>query len=106
VISDLAKLQKSNPDVNRRFVGNWWVSNILVQYLGADELDALAATMLYRHLGHQLKFKAMTMITNLKNKRLVSRLRALAIDTTYVNPQWGIWSLTKEELLVDQAAHK
>ncbi len=77
----------------------------LVEHGGADEVDAMAATMLYRHLGRQLKLNAMTMITNLNNKRLASRLRALAVNTTYVNPQWGIWSLTNNELLADQAAH-
>ena len=81
------------------------IDSSLVEHAGADEVDAMAATMLYRHLGRQLKLEAMTMIIKLKNKRLVSMLRTLAVDTTYVNPQWGIWSLTNKELLADQAAH-
>jgi hypothetical protein len=78
----------------------------MIEHGGAGEVNAMAATMLYRHLGRLQRIEAMTIITNLKNKRLVSRLRALAVDTTYVNPQWGIWSLTNEELLEDQAAHE
>ncbi|MCG8610408.1 MAG: hypothetical protein MI864_07715 [Pseudomonadales bacterium] len=73
---------------------------------GEREIDALAATIMYRHLDRIERIEAMTLINSLPNKRLVNMLVTKAVDTKYLNPQWGMWSMTNEELLADERFHQ
>lgn len=70
-----------------------------------EVVQALCATIIYRHLDRMQRMEAMELVQGLKNRRLISKLISLILDTTFVNPQWGLWSLTNEELLADQAFH-
>lgn len=75
--------------------------------LGHDidaEIEAMSGTIMYRHLDRLQKQQALASIRNLKNKWLASKLYGEATLIT-VNPQWGIWSLSNEELLADQEFH-
>lgn len=72
---------------------------------GKPEVNAMVGTILYRHLDHIERMNVMEAIRSLPNRALQGRLITLVVDTTYVNPQWGMWSLTNEELLLDQRFH-
>lgn len=63
---------------------------VLIENAGQDEVDAICATILYRHLNRNQKMEAMAIIKRLGNKRLISILIDNVLMTTYINPQWGI----------------
>lgn len=48
----------------------------------------------------------MRLMRSLPNKRLASLLVGKAVDTKLVQPQWGLWSLTTEELENDKRFHQ
>lgn len=75
---------------------------------GAEEteLQAMCYVALYRHLSQQQRRKAMETIHSVKKRALIGVLIAKALDTTFVNPQWGVWSLTNDELKSDIASHE
>jgi hypothetical protein len=72
---------------------------------GQKEVDAICATVLYRHLAQYQRNYALQLIRSVNNKALEGKLIEKVLLTTFVNPQWGIWSLTNKELESDQAFH-
>lgn len=81
------------------------ISPQLVENSGDQGLEAMCATILYRHMSQRQRMAAMTAIKSIPNRQLQSKLVAAALDTTFVNPQWGLWSLTNEEIAEDEAFH-
>lgn len=77
----------------------------LIKNGSQSDINAICATILYRHLDRNQKMDAMAIIKGLKNQSLGTKLVDKVLHTNYINPQWGIWSLTNEELLEDQALH-
>lgn len=69
-----------------------------VEQSGEAGVEAMTATILYRHLDRRQRIKAMEKIKSLPDRALVSKLVRITLDTAFVNPQWGLWSLTNEEL--------
>ena len=61
--------------------------------------------ILYRHLNRQQRIEAMTTIRFVQNKALMGTLITKTLDTTFVNPQWGVWSLNTQELQNDIEFH-
>lgn len=93
------------PDEQLRILSN--ILSIPKSQLGRNvqaEIEAMAVTILYRHLNHIQKQDAMATIRSLNNPILVNSLVTKVVDVI-VNPQWGIWSLSNEELLADQDFH-
>lgn len=68
-------------------------------------VEAMCATILYRHLDRLDRLTAMKIIRSTGNPILSERLAQKAVDTL-INPQWHIWSLTNDELKSDIAFHK
>lgn len=77
----------------------------LLQGGGETEIEAISAMILYRHMDRLQRIEAMTLIKSVSNRALMGHLVTKTLDTTFVNPQWGIWSLTNEELLKDIKFH-
>jgi hypothetical protein len=77
----------------------------LLTNAGTPEIEALSAMILYRHLNRQQRIEAMTMIRAVQNKALMGTLISKTLDTTFVNPQWGVWSLNTQELQSDIEFH-
>jgi len=69
---------------------------------GEKEVNALCGAILYRHLDRHQRIEALSLIRDLSNKPLLGKLVTVAIEPTYVNINWGIWSFTREELLSDK----
>ncbi|MFE8069873.1 hypothetical protein QQM79_02345 [Marinobacteraceae bacterium S3BR75-40.1] len=82
------------------------ISPAAAEKLGEAGAEAMCAAILYRHLDRHQRYKAMKKMQSLPNKALGARLVALALDTTFLNPQWGLWSLTNEELAEDIRFHR
>lgn len=78
----------------------------MVEPTGEQGLAAMCATIMYRHLDRRQRYDAMQVIHSLDNKDLVNRLQMKAVDTTFVNKRWGVWSMTNEELSEDQDFHE
>jgi len=72
---------------------------------GEKEVNALCGAILYRHLDRHQRIEALSLIRDLSNKPLLGKLITVAIEPTYVNINWGIWSFTREELLSDKNFH-
>ncbi|CAG19958.1 hypothetical protein [Photobacterium profundum] len=81
------------------------IPNNLLVGAGEKEVEAICYMILYRHLNQHLRIKAMTSIRSVKKKALMGELIKRVLDTTFVNPQWGIWSLTNSELNADIELH-
>lgn len=77
----------------------------LISNAGQTEVDAICATILYRHLSQVQRNYAMQIIRSVQNRALQGKLLDNVLFTTFVNPQWGIWSLTNKELSSDQQFH-
>ncbi len=77
----------------------------LISNAGQNEVDAMCATILYRHLPQAQRNYAMQIIRSIQNGKLQGKLVDNVLYTTFVNPQWGIWSLTNKELEADKAVH-
>ncbi|OLQ78347.1 hypothetical protein BIT28_00190 [Photobacterium proteolyticum] len=79
--------------------------NLLID-AGEKELQAMCYVVLYRHLTQQQRQMAMKTIHSIKKRALIGALIDKTLDTTFVNPQWGVWSLTNDELIQDIASHE
>jgi len=67
-------------------------------------LETMCGVMIYRHLDVSQKIEVMKLIRTYKGSPLEGKLIESAILPT-INPQWGIWSLTNEELKKDAEYH-
>ena len=65
----------------------------------------MCATVLYRHLSQAQRNEAMPVIRSFPNAKLQRKLIDSVLFTTFVNPQWGILSLTNKELAADKDVH-
>ncbi|MDP2576048.1 hypothetical protein Q8W40_28015 [Vibrio penaeicida] len=79
-------------------------SNLLVN-AGELEVEAISSMVLYRHMNRLQRIEAMRLIRSVPNRALMGKIISKTLDTTYVNPQWGIWSLSNDELKKDIAIH-
>jgi len=61
--------------------------------------------ILYRHLDRIQRIEAMKLIRSLSSRALMGHIITKTLDTTFINPQWGIWSLSNKELLKDVNFH-
>ena len=77
----------------------------LLQGAGDAEIEAIAAMILYRHMDRLQRIEAMSVIRSVKNRALMGHILDKTLDTTFVNPQWGILSLSNKELLEDINFH-
>ena len=77
----------------------------LIQNGGVKEVEAIASVILYRHMNRHQRIEAMTLIRSVSNRALMGTLITKVLDTTYVNPQWGVWSLSTNELESDINFH-
>ncbi len=64
---------------------------------GTSTLQALAGTILYRNLEQRERNEVMSAIRR-QSPRLQGLLLDRALNPTFVNPSWGMWSMTTEEL--------
>lgn len=71
---------------------------------GQKEKEAMAAVIMYRHLDRQQKSQALQLIHSITDRKLIGKL-VEKISDTQVNPQWGVWSLSNNELLQDKKFH-
>lgn len=69
-----------------------------VQNGNVTMLEAACGTILYRHLGRLQRIEVMELIRKLEDPRVRQALITKILDVTYVNPRWGIWSLSGAEL--------
>jgi hypothetical protein len=78
----------------------------LIKDGGELEIEAISGVILHRHLNRFQKMESLSLIREVgkENRPLEGRLIDLVVDTK-VNPQWGIWSLSNDELLSDQNFH-
>lgn len=81
------------------------LSKALFRNAGQREVDAMCATILYRHLSRAQRNEAMQIIRSVPNRQLQGKLVDCVLFTTFINPQWGIWSLTNKELAADKDVH-
>ena len=56
-------------------------------------------------MNHLQRMEAMSVIRSIRNRALMGQILTKTLDTTFVNPQWGIWSLSNSELLKDINFH-
>ncbi len=71
---------------------------------GQTELEAMCGVIMYRHLDPHQRIDVFKLIRSLDGP-LQGRL-VQATTLPLVNPQWGIWSLTNEELTNDAKYHE
>lgn len=72
---------------------------------GQQEVEAMTATIMYRHLNRIQQMEAWQLIRGLDSRPLTGKLVDKVLDTK-TNPQWGMWSMTNEELLADKKIHE
>lgn len=72
---------------------------------GTTTLQAMCGTILFRHLEQRERDKAWALI-QMQHPRVRMRLGHLALQTKYVNPEWGVWSLSREEIEEAIAGHE
>jgi len=77
----------------------------LLKGAGEPELEAISAMILYRHMDRLQRVEAMSLIRSVSNRALMGHILSKTLDTTFINPQWGIWSLSNKELLNDINFH-
>lgn len=79
----------------------------LAHVINANEqmIETIAGVILYRHLGRSDKEGVMRSIYKLSNKHLQQFL-VMKVTDVIVNPTWGIWSLTTEELKRKKDIHQ
>ncbi len=63
-----------------------------------EDVKLMVATILYPHVDRFGKSKILLMYQNSPNKRLADFLRGEAVTVTLVNKNWGLWSLSTDEL--------
>jgi len=81
------------------------IDKVLVKNGDLTMLSVFNGAMLYRHLDRNQRTEVMTLIRSLPNRRLQNRLVGRILDVTYVNPRWGIWSLSTAELMREMASN-
>ncbi|WP_061011151.1 hypothetical protein [Vibrio sp. CUB2] len=81
------------------------IPNNLLAGAGDAEVEALCYMILYRHLNTNQRYKAMKSIRAVKKRALMGKIIEKTLDTTFVNSQWGIWSLSNAELEADIKLH-
>lgn len=92
------KLPKTIPDKVKLLAD---ITKVNSKYLGKKdeaELLALSYMVMYRHLGHLEKQTALKHVRSLENKQLMNIVLTKLLDTTFVNPSWGMWSRSNSEL--------
>ena len=72
---------------------------------GQNAADAISAAILFRHLNQAQRQEALKLMSELPSRQLHGLLVTRALDTTFVNPKWGVWSLTNEELMAEKSFH-
>lgn len=79
----------------------------LAHLVNANEnlVETLSGVVLYRHLDRMEKEGVMRSIYALPNRQLQGILVGKVTDVI-VNPSWGLWSLTTEELLKKKDSHQ
>lgn len=68
-------------------------------------LTAICAVFLYRHLNSSQRIQAMQFIRSVSDRKLQGQLIDRVLMTTFINPKWGMWSLTNHELEKEHAFH-
>jgi hypothetical protein len=63
-----------------------------------DDVKLMVATILYPHLDRLGRNQTLRMYLEHPNKKLAVYLRGEAVTVTLVNKNWGLWSLTTNEL--------
>ncbi|MGF1879288.1 hypothetical protein L4D77_29020 [Photobacterium frigidiphilum] len=81
------------------------IPNNLLVGAGEKEVEAICYMILYRHLSQHQRIEGMKAIRSVKKRALMGDLIRRTLDTTFINPQWGIWSLTNDELKADIKSH-
>ena len=71
---------------------------------GQEVEDTLCGVILYRHLGRSEKQQVMSLIYDLPDKKVASKL-VVRITDVLVNPSWGLWSMTHSELQSKKEFH-
>jgi hypothetical protein len=106
-IENLPYKIQNNKTVQLAFLANLiGIRRELLINAGQKEIDAICATILYRHLPQSQRNYAMQIIRSVGNRPLQGKLIESVLLTTFVNSQWGIWSLTNKELESDQEFHQ
>ncbi len=72
---------------------------------GPQAVDAFSAAILFRHLNQPQRQEALRLMEALPSRELRGKLVMKALDTTFINPKWGVWSLTNDELIAEQSFH-
>jgi hypothetical protein len=80
------------------------ISPHILKGAGQDGIDALVGTIMYRHLDRIQKMNVMSIVTNLQNGLAVQALRGKITDIL-VQPDWGLWSLSNDELIQKKELH-
>ncbi len=78
--------------------------NLLID-AGKIEVEALCYMIIYRHLDRVQRMFAMKTIRSVRKRALMGEIINRVLDTAYVNPQWGVWSLSNAELTADLEFH-
>lgn len=99
----LPKDEKSQLKALARILG---IPSAMAEQAGTHGIEAMTGTILYRHLDRRQRMAAMERIKSLPDREFASKLVRLTLETTFVNPQWGLWSLTNEELEKDIRFHR
>lgn len=73
---------------------------------GSLAADAVSATILFRHFDQAQRHEALKLFAELSSRQLRGLLLTRALDTAFVNPKWGVWSLTNEELMAEESFHR
>ncbi|WP_432459645.1 MULTISPECIES: hypothetical protein [unclassified Agarivorans] len=73
---------------------------------GKNETDAICSMILYRHLSQKQRIDAMKIIRSVSNRALMGKLITGALDATFLNSQYGVWSMTNKELQNDKSFHE
>lgn len=73
---------------------------------GEKEVEAICYMIAFRHLNQKQREDGLRLFNSLEKKALTGFLIDNAIYTAFVNSQWGIWSLTNEELEADIRLHR
>lgn len=68
-------------------------------------LQAMSGTILFRHLPQKPRDEVWRIIQQQK-RPLRGRLSRMALHSKYINPDWGVWSLSTEEVNEEIARNK
>lgn len=105
-ISELYGLPESTQEQANLLAEIMGLPSELLEDASQEDVEAMAAAILYRHLDRNDRMDAMEVIRSVDSEELQGKLIEKLLDATFVNPQWGIWSLTNQELKSDQKVHQ